>query len=269
MLSKFFKITFQIFLYFLNWHFIFRSKHTHSLHLMKHRIVIPVNFIPSIDIPKYQKIIQPTFQLILLMSTRMRSQQILLINIIRIRRSPGDMINRNIKHIKIILSSHNRIRVDCHLKIFNKFSTLYLGPKKLMIFCEIIAKGCDYIFNSFLSTSSRMFGVMLYIGEGLFLCIYWICFEMLMLFVFGVVELLLFVVEKGNNMNFWDRFILARPLLWVRLIILDLIMRLILLLCMKIIKFLILTIITINNIPNSLQFDKIIYLIYVNHHDHV
>lgn len=38
---------------------VFASKHSDGLHLMKDRIMIPINFIPPVYIPKYKEIVEP------------------------------------------------------------------------------------------------------------------------------------------------------------------------------------------------------------------
>ena len=84
MLSQFFEGSFQVFQHILLRYNLLRPSHPNSLHLMKHRVMIPINLISPIHIPKYQEVLELCLQVIQLMCTCMRSKEELFRDIVGI-----------------------------------------------------------------------------------------------------------------------------------------------------------------------------------------
>lgn len=83
------------------------GKKSHSLHLVEDRIVACVDFVPSVDVPSYQKSIKPGTYQLPLVGGGMRPQHVALVQVVVVTLFSARMVFWDKQAVKVLLHCHH------------------------------------------------------------------------------------------------------------------------------------------------------------------
>lgn len=64
----------QIMNHLIDGHLLFEPQHADSLHLVEDWVMVPINFVPPVDIAEHEEVLEPRAQLLPLVCTGMGSE---------------------------------------------------------------------------------------------------------------------------------------------------------------------------------------------------